>query len=296
MQYEKRPKFWAMRYIRTVLNSLSVCEMGHDSFTLIVTIAMQEDRFGYSKPVNFWNEQLAELCGFRSVKQLQRARDRAISSGWLEYRSGFKSIPAVYRSVIPGQMPGAFLDNNDLESARNPPGIRQESVQLPSRTHTHTHKERAEEGQCDDLDKPPEVVSISPEDEWKMVRLEAWAKKLAPLCGTLNQKSWQRYKGLVDQYGLDMVATVALNNSGRFQWADDLAAILSTCQQEPAVPQDPNVATAIGIVKAKGWKACVDKTGLGGVDSESDVLECCVANPGFVDELIEWQRLEQNAN
>ncbi len=288
MRYEKRQKFFAVKVIRSVSESLLVSQIGADAFVLLVTVALQEDKLGYIRPVNFWNNQLVELCGFKSERQLIAARKRAVDSGWLEYDKGFKSIPARYRCVIPCGKAVTFPVNYDSESSGQTQDNFRANSKPPSLTLTLTHKESQEEDGDGDLDKEREVVSISPEDEWKMVRLESWAKTLAPLCGTLKPGTWQRYKGLVDQYGLEMVAIVAKNNSGRWVWPDDLAAILATCKADVVIPEDPDTSRAIVILKAKGWQQAVDHVGLSGVSSEQEAIAECRANPGLVAELLEW--------
>ena len=65
---------------------------------------MQEDAIWFSRPVDFYNEQLMPLCGFGSTKRLVAARRKAVEQGWLDYQQGGKSVPSRYRVKIPKEL------------------------------------------------------------------------------------------------------------------------------------------------------------------------------------------------
>ena len=78
-------------------------EIGANAFVLCVTIAMLEDVKRYTGPVTFYNGQLLPIVGLSKWESLERARDRALAAGWLQYVPGNrgKRLPGRYWVMIP---------------------------------------------------------------------------------------------------------------------------------------------------------------------------------------------------
>ena len=141
MDYPKREPFFAMRFLRLLTKTAAAMELGSDGCLLLMTIVGQEDACRYSRPVNFWNAQLAVLCGIpeHNEKQLRRVRDRCVTAGWLHYESLGKRKHGRYFVVIPDHV---IQDNdggcdespgNHVQevSAKCPPSVRQVSAECP---------------------------------------------------------------------------------------------------------------------------------------------------------------------
>ena len=141
-----------MRFLRLLTKSAAMMHLGMDGFALLMVIVGQEDACRYTRPVSFWNTQLATLLGMRGADEhgLRRVRDRCIKAGWLQYRAGNKQLPASYFVTIPAavtslpdsscdESPQEYRANTTLipqqtrqESGENPAGIRQESGENPA--------------------------------------------------------------------------------------------------------------------------------------------------------------------
>jgi hypothetical protein len=109
---------YSIRYIRWLLDSGRVNQIGPDSFTLLVAIVTMEDQLHYERAPDFWREQLLSRCGMKSVHSLISARQRAVDAGLLYHKPGTKSIPGVY-----------FTTGFHAESAQKVNGKRTESEQ-----------------------------------------------------------------------------------------------------------------------------------------------------------------------
>ena len=101
--YPKRPPFFANRYCRLLAKTCAAQEIGANAFVLCVTIAMLEDVKRYTGPVTFYNGQLLPIVGLSKWESLERARDRALAAGWLQYVPGNrgKRLPGRYWVMIP---------------------------------------------------------------------------------------------------------------------------------------------------------------------------------------------------
>jgi hypothetical protein len=95
-QYPNRDPYFSHKFTRLLTKLCVANELGPDVFTLLVIVAHTEDSRRYQGPVNWYNEQLLPLCGFRNVKALDRARTAAVEAGWLHYETGGKSKPGKY--------------------------------------------------------------------------------------------------------------------------------------------------------------------------------------------------------
>lgn len=131
MQYpsqERQGSFYALRYVRWLIESETVVETGPDAFALLVAVVMAEDRIHYTRAPNFYNEQLQRNSGIGSEPALIRARKRAVSLGLLTYIPGAKRRPGVY--FVTG-FPNESLANDEKytnEMLGKAEGIRRESV------------------------------------------------------------------------------------------------------------------------------------------------------------------------
>lgn len=99
----KRNSFFAHRLVRLLYKTCAVHDIGEHAFLLVVLIAHTEDAIRYSKPVSFWNSQLDSVLGFKSPKQLNQARHRAIQAGWLHYERKGDRQPGLYWTDIPSR-------------------------------------------------------------------------------------------------------------------------------------------------------------------------------------------------
>lgn len=152
MEYPDRPPFFAMRFLRLLTKSAAMMHLGMDGFALLMVIVGQEDACRYTRPVSFWNTQLATLLGMRGADEhgIRRVRDRCIKAGWLQYRAGNKQLPAAYFVTIPAAVnllsdstcdeapqenranTAAIPAQRRQESGENPAGKRQESGENPA--------------------------------------------------------------------------------------------------------------------------------------------------------------------
>jgi len=114
---------YSIRYIKWLMQSGAVNEIGPDAFALLVAVVMTEDETFYQRPPNFFNDQLILRCGFGSEPAMMRARDRAVDAGLLNYKPGAKRRPGVY-----------FVSGYANDSLANPERTVSESVtnRLPS--------------------------------------------------------------------------------------------------------------------------------------------------------------------
>jgi hypothetical protein len=117
MNYPKREPFFAHKFVRLLTKSCAAQDIGLNAFALLCVIAHQEDSARYSGPVRFWNEQLMNVLGFKSPKQLNDCRAKAIQFGWLGYeRSGNREVGR-YAVIVPEGFEG--LDDSPIESIRS---------------------------------------------------------------------------------------------------------------------------------------------------------------------------------
>ena len=99
----KRNSFFAHRLVRLLFKTCAPQDIGEQAVLLIIHIAHTEDAIRYSKPVSFWNSQLDSVLGFKSPKQLNQARQRAIQAGWLHYERTGDRQPGLYWTDIPSR-------------------------------------------------------------------------------------------------------------------------------------------------------------------------------------------------
>ncbi|MES2790080.1 MAG: hypothetical protein V4719_10690 [Planctomycetota bacterium] len=115
--YPRRPKFFAYKLTRMMFKTALANDIGPEACHLIIQIAHTEDATRYCKAVTFYNEQLLPVCGFTNVKSLDRARAKAVRSGWLVYLPGGKSKPGKYWTTIPEQY--IHLDDSSIDESNS---------------------------------------------------------------------------------------------------------------------------------------------------------------------------------
>jgi len=117
IEYPKRPKFFAYKLTRMMFKTALANDIGPEACHLIIQIAHTEDATRYSKAVTFYNEQLLPVCGFTNVKSLDRARAKAVKSGWLVYLPGGKSKAGKYWTTIPEQY--IHMDDSSIDESNS---------------------------------------------------------------------------------------------------------------------------------------------------------------------------------
>ena len=101
MNYPKRESFFAHKFVRLMHKAAVAAEIGRDAFSLLVVVAHTEDAMRYRGPAKFWNSQLIETLGFSKWDQFDKARKKAIDTGWLCYSGDGKRTSGEYFVMIP---------------------------------------------------------------------------------------------------------------------------------------------------------------------------------------------------
>ncbi len=104
-------QIWANKLIRLLQKSCAANEIGIEACWLVTCVALVEDAKHYSGAVRFWTGQLLPITGFQSWGRLDRARERAVTAGWLFYRPGTNRESGVYWSLIPEAVLSSFNDS-----------------------------------------------------------------------------------------------------------------------------------------------------------------------------------------
>lgn len=105
-QYPEREPFFAHQFCRLLTKAAVAQRIGPEACWLLSVIVHQEDAIHYSRPVDYFNEQLMPLCGFGGRGRLVTARRKAIEAGWLHYEEGGKGKPGTYWVTIPAEYAG----------------------------------------------------------------------------------------------------------------------------------------------------------------------------------------------
>lgn len=138
MNYPEREPFYAHKFVRVLCKSCAAMDIGQGACLLLCFIAHTEDASRYSGPVRFWNEQLMTTMGWKSPKQLNEARQRAIDAGWLVYqREGHRQVGRYWVTI-----PEAMQDITDAPI---------EPIHSESGMNNGTNKERIPERISDGL-------------------------------------------------------------------------------------------------------------------------------------------------
>jgi hypothetical protein len=101
MNYPKREPFFAHKFVRLLHKAAVAADIGRDAFSLLVVVAHTEDAMRYRGAAKFWNSQLIETLGFTKWDQFDKARRKAIESGWLSYAGDGKRTSGEYFVTIP---------------------------------------------------------------------------------------------------------------------------------------------------------------------------------------------------
>lgn len=132
-EYPQRDPYFAHRFVRMLQKSCAAMEIGQPACLLLCYIAHTEDAVRYRGPVKFWNEQLMTTMGFKSPKQLNDCRQKAVNAGWLVYeRPGHRQV-GKYWVTIPPEFEG--VDDSVIEPIHSEYG-----------TNTGTKTERIGDG------------------------------------------------------------------------------------------------------------------------------------------------------
>ncbi|MEZ6067186.1 MAG: hypothetical protein R3B90_16135 [Planctomycetaceae bacterium] len=83
-----------------LLKTCAAQEIGPDGVTMLTFIVHTEDAAHYRRPVAFFNEQLAAICGM-SVASMKRTREKCINGRWMGYVPGAKRRAAKYWVLVP---------------------------------------------------------------------------------------------------------------------------------------------------------------------------------------------------
>jgi len=144
--YPQRDSCFAHRFVRLLQKSCAAMDIGQNACLLLCYIAHTEDAARYSGPVRFWNEQLMTVMGFKSPKQLNDARSKAESAGWLVYeRSGNREVGRYWVTV-----PDAFegLSDSLIEENRS---VNHSAIHSENGTNKERIAERISDGSRNEI-------------------------------------------------------------------------------------------------------------------------------------------------
>jgi hypothetical protein len=97
--YPTRNPFFFHRFVRLQIKTCAAMVIGADGFWLLAIVSATEDSAMYRHAVRFFNQQLAQLCGW-SVDKLDRVRRRCIDEGFLHYEPGGNRTPGLYWVLV----------------------------------------------------------------------------------------------------------------------------------------------------------------------------------------------------
>ena len=144
----KRDPFFAHKLVRLLFKTCATLEIGEQAVLLIIHIAHTEDAIRYSKPVSFWNSQLDSVLGFRSPKQLNAARQRAIDAGWLHYERKtdrqvgyyWTDIPSRFEAISDLPIENPCIPNSEHETESIPITLSENGTHSGKHSGTHSGK------------------------------------------------------------------------------------------------------------------------------------------------------------
>ena len=103
--YPKRRPFYSQHVIRAMTKRAVAQEIGANACWLVSLIAATEDARRYAGPVTWFNGQLLALTGCSRWVTLDRMRQAAIDTGWLNYEAPPEG----------GRLPGKYWTNSPDE-------------------------------------------------------------------------------------------------------------------------------------------------------------------------------------
>lgn len=192
IHYPERKSHWAHRFTRLLFKSCAAQDIGHQAVCLVIHIAHTEDAARYQGPVRFWNSQLMEVLGFKSPKQLNNARDKAVHAGWLIYhRTNDRSVGHYWTETPPSV---SKFSDDPIEEMRseygkdseNGKGMRSESGThsgTRSGTHCGTRSGKPSNPTPKPTPNPKKAATVSPdyaagfEEFWKAYPANAKGRK-----------------------------------------------------------------------------------------------------------------------
>lgn len=118
---------YAIRYIKTLLDSDAIRNHGYEAVLLAIFIASREDKLHYTKSPQFWRAELMDRFGHGSPKGFIRIRTAAVEAGLLHYLEGTRIKPGKYWTLVPDWMRPkfeAFRKRNGSNAKRSDSGTR----------------------------------------------------------------------------------------------------------------------------------------------------------------------------
>jgi hypothetical protein len=271
MEYPERCSFFAHKFVRLLTKSCAAQDIGRDAFALLCVIVHQEDAARYSGPVRFWNEQLMNVLGFKSPKQLNDCRKRAIDFAWLNYeRAGNREVGR-YAVAIPENFEG--LSDDIIEDIHSTGGMNSgmnsgmNKGRIPERISDELRNEKVTESGKPSIPVPvpiyspgseiqipksmntPEVIAMV--GKW-FSHLESKDKpEKVPMPNSPQEESFwlqiakmgpERFiaaatKSMAEGWvGLREERTSQSNGGTNGQYPDDLLKICTVCKQHPQEP------------------------------------------------------------
>jgi hypothetical protein len=113
VEYPARGQFFAHKFVRLIHKTALAAEIGRDALALLVVVAHTEDAMRYRGAAKFWNSQLIETLGFSKWDQFDKARRRAVESGWLNYVCHGRKQAGEYHVLVPDGY--SMVDDNPIE-------------------------------------------------------------------------------------------------------------------------------------------------------------------------------------
>lgn len=169
--YPTRDPFFSNSFVRLLTRMRIANEIGADGAWCLAIIVFQEDATFYTRPVTFWDDQLADKIGV-TARSLRVIRSRLVEAGWLHYEPGRKGVPGRYWVLLP-EFADSIADgpSDDHFPERIQAGCSENSsakatqtglesdleVSLFNPTHIPTPKESARK-KSGDSKKPPKSV------------------------------------------------------------------------------------------------------------------------------------------
>lgn len=101
--YPQRPAYFALHYLRLVLDFGCTADIGDCGYLLLSIIVMAEDRLRYSRAPTFWSAHLESLTGW-DRKKVRTVRQRLVEAGLLHYERTSNRHQGIYWVLQPAGM------------------------------------------------------------------------------------------------------------------------------------------------------------------------------------------------
>ncbi|WP_372718881.1 hypothetical protein [Novipirellula sp.] len=96
---------YAIRYIKALMASDAIRDIGMEAVLLCVFVASCEDKLHYAKPPKYWRKEMMNQFGKGSPKDLNRIRKAAEDAGLLHHVPGTRTKMGVYWTLVPEWLP-----------------------------------------------------------------------------------------------------------------------------------------------------------------------------------------------